>query len=154
MSCERSYGSASVILKRGPQLVQFVKGTGSADCMSRRSRVHSGQIAMSGNTSAVLAPPGSLWRMTKSRYPTGSSHDVSKLWIKLRGGLSFSMRRMNVWTCCRLPSSSTKTPWHELFTHPASPSSFASRKTLGRKPTPWTAPRIVSRARVSVPSRI
>jgi hypothetical protein len=34
-----------------------------------------------------------------------------------------------------------KTPWLELLTHPARPSSAARRWTNGRKPTPWTAPR-------------
>src|SRR6516164_5391813 len=67
--------------------------------------------------------------------------------MKLRGGFSLSIRRTNLCTCSRPPSSSTKTPSAELLTQPESPSSVASRYTHGRKPTPCTAPQIVSRAR-------
>src|SRR5271157_5952077 len=61
--------------------------------------------------------------------------------MKLRGGFSVCRRSRNCPRLAREPSASMKTPWLELLTHPARPSSAARRCTKGRKPTPCTAPR-------------
>ena len=59
---------------------------------SKISRRQSGQVAMSGITSAVLPPPVSLARISNCLKPTASSHEDSRLWMKLRGGFSVACR--------------------------------------------------------------
>ena len=138
----RSYGRDSTMEKRGPQWVQLVKGYRWRRLRgSKISRRHSGQVARSGMIIAVLPPPVSLGRISKPAQPVGSSHQDSRLWMKLRGGFSAWRRSRNCSRPAREPSTSMKTPWLELLTHPARPSSAARRCTNGRKPTPWTAPR-------------
>ena len=56
------------------------------------------------------------------------------------GGRSSRSRRSSTSSAPYGPNASMVTPDASFRTRPAIPSSCASRKTNGRKPTPWTVP--------------
>ena len=122
----RSYGRSTTTVKRGPQLVQLMKG-----CRYRRSAGsassarQASQVAMSGETSVRPGPCRDGW-MTNSVPPRQGICCAVTVSTWARTGASGPSRRRNSATTGAAPSTSTITPSAALPTDPDRPSSRAS----------------------------
>src|SRR5262245_34058030 len=85
--------------------------------------------------------------MWKPRSPTGATSSAATRSTTASGGAESASPESRLAIAASSPSASTSTPRASLRTCPASPSSFASRETNGRNPTPCTVPSTRTRTR-------
>ena len=144
------------MLNLGPQCVQFTNGYRYRRSVgSNSSRRQSSQVPTSAGTELVPTAADWLGRMTNrvSFRVCSSQVESESSWTSGGGRAVNSVS--NAANCPVGPWTSMNTPAVSLPTKPVSPSCVANRYTNGRKPTPCTTPRTVSRRREeATPSRI
>ena len=117
-----------VMVKRGPQLVQLVKGYRKRrSFLSVSSARQSAQVLMSGLMSTSCPAPPLLLRISKaSASGMGGMSWLTTRMMRDSGGCSGSSLRRNSSRWRRLPWISMSTPSGALRTMPARPRSRAS----------------------------
>jgi len=138
----RSYGTPVTMLYRAPHTVQFVNGYPNRRFPdSDRSRVQSGQIAVSTGINESFSP----LRLCKIRKSTNRRRSGSRRTSCITA-IDGSLRRSSAKKRSASRSTTTSTSEPLFTTYPCNPRLVATRYTVGRKPTPCTTPLILNRS--------
>ena len=137
-----------IIVNRGPQLVQFIKGyryrRSPGVSISRRQ---SSQIQISGEISVLRNASRLLDRISKfSNLPHSRPYSVSIFSITASPGARDGISETKRSRTSRSPSSSSSTPEDVFLINPFRSCSRTSLWIKGRNPTPCTIPCILIRA--------
>ena len=130
------------MVKRGPQLVQFVNGYRYRRLAgSKISARQSAHVGRSGGIETRRPPISRLSTMTKSAAGSVGMGVQARSRIRAAGGAEPCSNPTKASSARGDPKASMVTPRESLETRPATPCCRARRYTQGRKPTPCTVPR-------------